>query len=168
MMLTGKDSPTGGRSLPRVAWPRVVARGRRLATVASVVLLALALPLAGCGESKEEQAKKTVCAAKSDIQTRIQTLKTLTPSVAALPQVKTEVSAIAKDLEKITGAQEDLSPSRKAQVKQATQTFEQQVSSVLSSVTSSLSLSGVESQLKSALQQLESSYASALGPIECS
>lgn len=134
----------------------------------SVALLALALLLAGCGESKEEQAKKTVCAAKSDIQTRIQTLKTLTPSVAALPQVKTEVSAIAEDLKKIAGAQEDLSPSRKAQVKQATQTFEQQVSSVLSSVTSSLSLSGAESQLKSALGQLEKSYASALGPIECS
>lgn len=133
----------------------------------SMLILALALMLSGCGESKQEQALKSVCSARSDIKTRIATLQSLTPSIATLPQIKTEASAIADDLKKIQSAQGDLEPARKQQVQQATHTFEQQLKSVVSSLTSSLSLNGAASQLEAALRQLVSSYASALGPIQC-
>ena len=143
-------------------------RSRSLIVSASVLLATIAISLAGCGESKEEKAQKSVCSAKSDINNRIATLKTITPSVATLPQIKTEVTAIADDLKKIDSARGDLEPARKQQVQQATQTFEQQLKSVLSNLKSSFSLTNAASQLESALRQLEASYAQALEPIECS
>jgi hypothetical protein len=133
----------------------------------ALLALALAAPLAGCGESKEEQAKKTVCSARSDIEARVNTLKSLTPSVATLPQIKTEASAIVEDVKQIAGAEKDLEPARRSEVEQATHSFEQQVSSALSNLTSSLSLTNAEAQLKAALSQLEKSYAQALAPIDC-
>jgi Tfp pilus assembly protein PilP len=138
--------------------------------IASVPLLlvTLTIPLTGCGESKQEQAKKSVCSARSDIKSRIATLQTLTPSIATLPQVKTEVTAIADDLKQIQGAQGDLEPARKQQVEQATQTFAQQLKAVLSNLTTNFSISGAGTQLENALKQLASSYTQALQPIECS
>jgi hypothetical protein len=156
----------GGASAPATASPSAVAPRRLIASI-SVLLVTLAIPLTGCGESKQEQATKSVCSARSNIKSRIATLKTLTPSIATLPQIKTEVTAIVDDLKQIQSAQGDLEPARKQQVQQATQTFEQQLKSVLSNLTSSLSLSGARTQLESALKQLETSYVQALEPIEC-
>ena len=133
-----------------------------------MLLVILAIPLTGCGESKQEQATKSVCSARSDIKSRIASLQALTPSVATLPQIKTEVTAIVDDVKQIQGAQGDLAPARKQQVQHATQTFEQQLKSVLSNLTSSFSLSGAGAQLESALKQLGTSYTQALQPIECS
>jgi hypothetical protein len=141
---------------------------RKLIASVPVLLVTLTIPLTGCGESKQEQATKSVCSARSDIKSRIATLQTLTPSIATLPQVKTEVTAIVDDLKQIQGAQGDLAPARKQQVQQATQTFEQQLKSVLSNLTSSLSISGAGAQLESALKRLANSYTQALQPIECS
>ncbi|HEY2282605.1 MAG TPA: hypothetical protein VGH60_03540 [Solirubrobacteraceae bacterium] len=156
-----------GRGAPTKALPSAMPPRRLLAGI-PVLLLTLAIALAGCGESKQEQAKKSVCSARSDIKSRIATLQTLTPSIATLPQVKTEVTAIADDLKRIQGAQGDLEPARKQQVQQATQTFQQQLKAVLSNLTTSLSISGAGTQLESALKQLASSYTQALQPIECS
>lgn len=145
--------------------PPHAARSRR--PVAGILALLATLALVGCGESKQEQASKTVCGAKADINSRIASLKATTMSVANLPQIKTEVNAIADDLKKIEAAQGDLAPARKQQVQQATQTFEQQLKSVVSNLTSSLSLTNAGAQLESALRQLASSYAQALKPIAC-
>jgi hypothetical protein len=133
-----------------------------------MLLVTLAVPLTGCGESKQEKAAKSVCAARADIKSRVATLKTLTPSIATLPQIKTEVSAITDDLKQIQSAQGDLEPGRREKVQQATTTFKQQLESVVSNLTSSLSLSGARTQLESALSQLATSYTQALEPIECS
>lgn len=141
---------------------------RKLIASVPLLLATLAIPLTGCGESKQEQAKKSVCGARSDIKSRIATLQALTPSIATLPQVKTEVTAIVDDVKRIQGAQGDLEPARKQQVQQATQTFEQQLKAVLSNLTTNLSISGAGAQLESALKQLASSYTQALQPIECS
>ncbi len=154
------EAPAGRPASPRVRKPSTSA--------ACAALVALAITFAGCGESKEEQAKKTVCSAKSDIQTRVKTLEGLSPTVASLPQIKDEASEIATDVKKIVGAEKELAPARKAEVQQATQAFEQHVSSALSELSSSLSLSGVESQLQAALKQLKSGYEQALAPISCS
>lgn len=157
-------SPSAGSSA--AASPSGVSR-RLLASI-PVLLLTLAIPLTGCGESKQEKASKSVCSARADIKNRVSTLKTLTPSIATLPQIKTEVSAIADDLKQIQGAQSDLEPARREKVQQATTTFKQQLESVVSNLTSSLSLSGARTQLESALKQLATSYTQALEPIECS
>lgn len=134
-----------------------------------VLLVALAIPLSGCGgESKQAQAQKTVCGARSDIKARVARLKGLTPSIATVPQVKEEVSAIVNDIKKIRGAQGDLAPARKEQVQHATDTFERDVESVVSNLASSFSLSGAGAQLETALRKLGSGYAAALEPIECS
>lgn len=133
-----------------------------------MLLLTLAIPLTGCGESKQDKAAKSVCSARADIKNRVATLKTLTPSIATLPQIKTEASAIADDLKQIQNAQGDLEPARREKVQQATTTFKQQLESVVSNLTSSLSLSGARAQLESALKQLATSYTQALEPIECS
>jgi hypothetical protein len=157
-----------GRGAPAsTALPLAVPERRLLAAI-PVLLVTLAITLTGCGESKQEQAGKSVCSARSDIKSRIATLQTLTPSIATLPQVKTEVSAIVDDVKRIQGAQGDLQPARKQQVQQATQTFEQQLKAVLSNLTTSFSISGAGAQLESALKQLASSYTQALQPIECS
>jgi hypothetical protein len=79
-----------------------------------VLFVTLAILLTGCGESKQEQAAKSVCSARSDIKSRIATLQTLTPSLASLPQIKTEVTAIVDDLKRIQGAQGDLEPAQAA------------------------------------------------------
>jgi hypothetical protein len=139
-----------------------------------MLLAALAIPLSGCGESQQEKTQKaalnTVCTAKSDIKTRLATVKTLTPSPLSLPQLKSEGQAILEDLKKIDAAQGDLAPARKQQVQQAVHTFQDEISSVLSSV-SSLSISSLSSagtELEGALSRLQSSFVKALEPIECS
>lgn len=133
-----------------------------------MLLATLAIPLTGCGESTQEKAAKSVCAARADIKSRVGTLKTLTPSIATLPQIKTEATAIANDLKQIQGAQGDLEPARREKVQQATATFKRQLEVVVSNLTSSFSLSGARTQLESALKQLATSYTQALEPIECS
>jgi GTP1/Obg family GTP-binding protein len=165
--LFGVAKSGGGASSSTTASPSAVAARKLIASV-PVLLVTLTIPLTGCGESKQEQAKKSVCGARSDIKSRIATLQTLTPSIATLPQVKTEVTAIADDVKQIKGAQGDLQPARKQQVQQATQTFEQQLKAVLSNLTTNFSISGAGTQLESALKQLASSYTQALQPIECS
>lgn len=164
-MLGAVKSGRGASST--TASPAAVAH-RKLIVGIPMLLVILAIPLTGCGESKQEQATKSVCSARSDIKSRIASLQALTPSVATLPQIKTEVTAIVDDVKQIQGAQGDLAPARKQQVQHATQTFEQQLKSVLSNLTSSFSLSGAGAQLESALKQLGTSYTQALQPIECS
>jgi hypothetical protein len=145
-----------------------VGRRMRRPGVGLCAVRALAVPLAGCGESKEAKAEKTVCAARAEIETKVTALKAITPSVATLPQYKTDLTAIAENLKKITTASKELAPSRRKTVEQATDTFETEVSAVASNLASSLSVSNAETELKKAVQQLATSYTQALAPLQCS
>lgn len=140
-------------------------RGKTLLVVS---LLAGTLVLASCGESAQEKAKAQVCQARSDISKQVQTLSGLTLSLSAPGEAKTGLEAIVKDLTTIKNAQPNLEPARKEQVQAATHTFEAQVSSILSELTSKPSLSKLETQLKSSLTQLASGYEKALAPLNCS
>ena len=170
------ESTTFGRGAPTAAPPgpsRLRASRPAAAGVAASLLAALVIFFAGCGESQQEKAQKTalstVCTARADIKTRLDNLKTITPSPAALPQLKEEGQAVFEDLKKIKDSQSDLAPARKQQVKQATEDFQNEVSSILSSF-SSLSISSLSSagsQLQGALNRLETSYVKALEPIDC-
>jgi chromosome segregation ATPase len=136
-----------------------------LAIVASLLSI---LALASCGESSQEKAKAQVCEARSDISKQVKALSELTLSLNVLTEAKAGVEAIGKDLTKIKDAQPDLEPARKEQVQAATRTFEAQISSILSELTSKPSLSKLETQLKSSLTQLASGYEKALAPLNCS
>lgn len=132
-----------------------------------VLLLAGSLAITACGESAQEKAKAEVCSARADISKQINMLTSLTASTISPSAVKTGVEAVANDLTKIKNAQGNLEPARKEQVQAATHTFETQLSSILTGITSNLSLSNAEAQFKSALSQLATSYKNTLGPINC-
>ena len=136
--------------------------------VLTCLAAALLLVFAGCGESKEDKAKKQVCSARSDLQKQVNELSSLTISTATVDGVKSNVDAITNDLKQIKDAQSNLSADRKAQVQQATQEFESQVKSIGQSLGSGTSLSGAASQLQSAAKQLASSYKQTLGKVDCS
>jgi hypothetical protein len=143
---------------------------RRLPSLSLAVVTSLlsVLALASCGESSQEKAKAQVCEARSDISKQVKALSELTLSLNVLSEAKTGVEAIGKDLTKIKDAQPNLEPARKEQVQAATHTFEAQVSSILSELTSKPSLSKLETQLKSSLTQLAAAYEKALAPLNCS
>jgi hypothetical protein len=132
-----------------------------------VLLLAGSLAITACGESAQEKAKAEVCSARADISHQINMLTSLTASTISPTAVKTGIEAVANDLSKIKKAQGNLEPARKEQVQNATHTFETQLSTILTGITSNLSLSNAEAQFKSALSQLATSYKSTLGPINC-
>ncbi len=143
---------------------------RRLPSLSLVVIASLlsVLVLASCGESSQEKAKAQVCEARADISKQVKALSELTLSLNVLSEAKTGVEAIGKDLTKIKDAQPNLEPARKEQVQAATHTFEAQINSILSELTSKPSLSKLETQLKSSLTQLASGYEKALAPLNCS
>jgi hypothetical protein len=137
-------------------------------SLAIVALLFSSSMLVACGESAQEKAKAEVCSARADISKQVNTLTGLTVSTISPSQVKTGVEAIANDLTKIKKAQGNLAPARKEQVEAATHTFETQLSSILTGITSNLSLSNAETQFKSAVTQLGTSFKQSLAPINCS
>jgi hypothetical protein len=141
------------------------ARSQSLVVIASLLSVFV---LASCGESSQEKAKAQVCQARSDISKEVKKLGELTLSTSILTEAKSGVEAIGKDLTTIKDAQPDLEPARREQVKAATQTFESQINSILSELTSKPSLSKLETQLKSSLTQLASGYEKALAPLNCS
>jgi hypothetical protein len=135
------------------------------------VLLPATLALCGCGESKgdkEAKAQQTACAARMDIKAKIAHMQTLTPTIQSLPAIKTDVSSIAADLKKIEESAEALAPARKQEFRSATEKFEREASEAISKVGASGTLSGVATELGTALRDLARAYASALEPVSCS
>ncbi len=136
---------------------------------ASILALVLsALAFAACGESSEEKAQAQVCSARADISKQVDTLTGLTITTASVNQVKTSIEAIVADLTKIKDAQGKLSPQRKEQVQSANQTFETEITKIVSGLASNLSLTNAEAHLKSAVSELAASYKKTLAPIDCS
>jgi hypothetical protein len=138
------------------------------AIVPVLLVLLSAFVLAACGESKEDKAKKTVCSARSDINEQINTLKGLTPATATVQGVTESLNAIKTDLQNIKDAQGDLKGSRKEQVQAANQQFTSQLSSIVSTVARSLSASDAKAQLNTALQELTTSYQQTFAKTDCS
>jgi Tfp pilus assembly protein PilP len=131
-------------------------------------LLVAGLALAACGESKEDKAKTQVCDARADIQKQVSDLQGLTVSTATVDGVTKNLQAIRNDLGKIKDAQGNLNDERKKQVQDANQEFAQQFSSTVQNVGKSLSASDAETQLKSAVTDLATSYQQTLGKVDCS
>ena len=137
--------------------------------VAVALTLALgSLGLVACGgTSKSDKAKSQVCSARDDISKQVDTLKGLTLSTATAGQITSSLQAIGNDINKIRGAQGDLSGDRKKQVQDANQAFESSVKDIASSLSKTTSLSDAKTQLSSALQQLATSYQQTFAKIDC-
>ena len=143
------------------------ARPRPLRASLAIVLAGGALGLTACGESKEEKAEKTVCSAKSDINTKVTSLKSLTPTTASVEEIKTDVTAIVEDLRKIRGAIPDLTGPRKEEVTKATEQFGKQASEAVGKLKTGGSVASTEAALREALGGLSAAYQSALAPLHC-
>jgi acetolactate synthase small subunit len=134
----------------------------------AALALALALALAACGESKEDKAQKTVCSARADIKKQVDQLNGMTVTTASLDGARASLRAIGDGLEKIAGAQDELTGDRRQEAQTATQTFKAEVTDVSRELVRSVSLSDGKQQIETALRGLASSYQAAFAPIDCS
>ena len=132
------------------------------------LLVVAALAFAGCGESKEDKAKKQVCSARSDIQKQVNELSNLTAATATTEGVKDSLSSIQSDLNKIADAQSDLNAERKQQVQAANDKFVSEFKSITSQIGQNLSIGNAEAKLQAAAQQLAAAYKSTFAAIDCS
>jgi phosphoglycerate-specific signal transduction histidine kinase len=131
-------------------------------------LVALAVVLAGCGQSKEEKAQSSVCDARASIQEQLKKLDGLTASTVTLEGVKSSLRSIGDDLTKIKDAQGELSGKRKDQAEQAWQSFRTEVKNIRETLLKSLSAADAKQQLASSLDALAASFRSAFAPVDCS
>jgi uncharacterized phage infection (PIP) family protein YhgE len=134
----------------------------------TLVIVVTALGVAGCGESKEQKAQKAVCSARADIHKSITSLQGLTATTATVDGIKNDVTSIQTSLQTIRDNQDELSSARKAKVTAGAQQFAQQLQTIASGLTSNLSLANASAQVKSAAANLQSAFAAALAPIDCS
>jgi uncharacterized protein YhaN len=132
-----------------------------------VIVVLLGLAVTGCGESKADKATKQVCSARADISKQVDTLKALTLSTATTEKIRQSLSDIRDSVASIADAQKDLSGQRKDQITAANQQFSSEVKSIVSSLGTSLSASDARQQLRTALDQLSSTYEKTLAPIDC-
>ena len=131
-------------------------------------LVALAVLLGGCGESKEEKAQSSVCDAKASIQKQVKELDGLTASTVTLDGVKSSLQSIGDDLTKIKDAQGDLSGDRKNQAEKAWQSFRAEVKNIRENLLTSLSAADAKQQLASSFDALAASFRTAFAPVNCS
>jgi hypothetical protein len=114
--------------------------------------------------SSQDQAASTVCAARADIQTQVESLGSGSPSRI---EITTALAAIQSDLQKMKSAQADLAPDRKQQVQDASAAFEAKLKTIASQIISGLTKSDAKTQVADAVASLKSAVTEALQPIEC-
>ena len=147
---------------------------RTVSSAFAVVMLTLAI--GACGDSSDEnaaqqspeqKAQATVCDARADIGTQVDTLTSLTAATVTKDAVTQSVDAIEKDLSDMSSAQEDLSSDRRSEAEAANQAFASSVEGIRSELLTSLSASDAKAALVTALEQLKTSYETAFEPLDC-
>jgi len=133
----------------------------------ALAIVILALALGACGESEEDKALSTVCAARDDIGKQVDTLKGLTPATVTTDAVTASLDAIRKDLQDIAGAQKDLSSDRRSEVDAANKAFTSSIRQIAGELGTSLSASDAKEGITTALQQLGASYEETFAPLNC-
>ena len=119
-------------------------------------------------ESEEDKALQAVCTSRADIQKRVESLASTNVTNFTLNGFKENVQGISNDVSTIRSNQSKLNPDRKQEIQAANQQFETAVTTALKGLGTSLSLSNVQDKLKTAGQELVSSYKSTLEPVDCS
>jgi type VI protein secretion system component VasK len=149
-----------------------------------IVCACAALALSGCGSSSDKppaqsgaaakaptsaqaKAASDVCSARSDIQTQVKSLTSMTAASATTAGVSSALTAIAADLQKIKGAQPDLAPERKQQVKSAATAFGTQLKEIARQTVAGLSKHDAKTQAQTAAASLGAAVKASLQPIAC-
>jgi hypothetical protein len=114
--------------------------------------------------SAQDQAARTVCDARADIQAQVENLAAGAPSRIA---ITTGLAAIQSDLQKIESAQADLAPERKQEVQDASAAFETRLKTIAGQIVSGLGKSDAKTQVADAITSLKSAVTDALEPIQC-
>jgi hypothetical protein len=138
--------------------------GRTAGTVGLACLALLAF--GGCGESEQAKAEKTVCGAKANITSNVQSLQALTPQTISASKVQSSLSAITDELQKIKQAEGQLTSTRKGQVEKANSEFAASLSTLTHELTS-LNLANLQAQLTAAVSKLAAGYRQAFTPVQC-
>jgi hypothetical protein len=133
---------------------------------ALIASLMLSFVLAACGESGQAKAEKTVCAAKQEIASSVQSLQSLTIANASVSTVQKDAESIGEGLKQLHRAEGQLSGTRKTQVEKANTELSTQLSSFTHELTS-LTLPEAQAQVTSAVDKLVASYKNAFAPIQC-
>jgi len=146
-------------------------RTRRAALLACVVPLVIA----GCGESAEEKADKSVCAATTEISTQLAKLESLPISSSFPSEAKSSVESISASIKKIDESAPNLSTARREEIDAANRAFQAEIAvitkDVISASTSSnlsAALKSAEPQIKASLGRLASGYKKAYEGLKCS
>jgi dsDNA-specific endonuclease/ATPase MutS2 len=145
----------------------MTAIAKRVGSIGAALLVLAAGAVVGCGESDEEKAQNQVCDARADLQKQVNELSNLTLSTATVDGVQKNLNAIDDDLKKISDAQGNLNEERKQEVESANRQFKSQLESIAQGLTSNLSLGGAEQKLRTAAQQLASSYKQTFAKVDC-
>lgn len=119
-------------------------------------------------QSEEDKALQAICTSRADIQKRVESLASTTVTNFTLNGFKENVQAISNDVSTIRTNQSKVKPDRKQEIQAANQAFETAVTSTLKSLGTSLSISNAQDKLKTAGEQLISSYKTTLEPVDCS
>jgi hypothetical protein len=134
----------------------------------TIAAILIAMAVAACGESQEENAQQTVCDARQDISNEIDALKGITPATFNVDTVSESVSAIQSAVSQIKGAGADLSDDRRQEVESATQAFERQVRDVTQQIAAGATGTDAASAISAAAQHLAGSYQQTFARIDCS
>lgn len=166
------EASTPPPTQPPITSPDPVAKSNRIAMfiilgLVAIVAIVLAVFLLG-GESKEEKALANVCAARVDIQQRIDSLVTTDLADFTLNQFKEDVAAIQSDIKTIRDNEADLGVDRRQQIETATKQFTATIRATAGSLLTSTSINDAQETLQTAASELATGYRAALEPIDCS
>jgi hypothetical protein len=124
--------------------------------------------LSACGESDQEKAQTKVCDARADIQSQVDTLKGLPASPESIDKATATLQAMRGSLNEIADARADLDPDRKQEVEAAVKTFGDQVRTTATAAVSSGATGDAAASIRTAADQLATSFRESFGPIDCS
>ena len=138
----------------------------KTSVIAAALLAASAL--SACGESDQEKAQTKVCDARADIQGQVDTLKGLPVSPESLDKATAGLQAIGASLKEIADAQPGLDADRRQEVQTAVKTFGDQVRTAGAAAVSSGATGDAAASIRSAADQLATSFRESFQPIDCS
>lgn len=165
------EASTPPPTQPPITAPDPVAKSNRIAmfiilALIAIVAVVLAFVLLG-GESKEEKALANVCAARADIQSRVDKLVTTDFADFTLSGFKSELAGIQADIKTIQANEADLGIDRKQQIQDATRQFGTTIKATTGSLLTTKSLNDAEATLQAAASDLATGYRAAFTPVDC-
>ena len=107
-----------------------------------------------------------MCEGKKEIGTSVDSLKSMTLATASASTVQNDIKGIEAGLQKVKGAQGQLSSTRKEEVEKANAQMSAELSSISHELTS-LTLPQALTKVPTAGEKLAASYKQAFTPIEC-